>query len=99
MPVSISPFFSLLFVSYIGSTNFNRIEILLSFVAETAPPPLVEDIHDWVSRVLPYIAGIREWPAFFKKFGRAPSVTGEFKCLNLYCRGPLVACFSLFYGD
>nr|XP_033510071.1 uncharacterized protein LOC117274817 isoform X2 [Nicotiana tomentosiformis] len=46
-----------------------------NYAPETSPPPLVRDIHDWVSQVLPHTLGIREWTTFIKKFGPAPSVT------------------------
>lgn len=101
MLVSICLPFSLsFFILSIDSTNFSRTDIFFFLrVAEAAAPPLVGNIHDWVSRVLPHTTGIRKWSAFLKKFGYAPSVTGEFTQLNLYCCGLLVACFLLFYGD
>nr|XP_033516744.1 uncharacterized protein LOC117281059 [Nicotiana tomentosiformis] len=48
-----------------------------NYAPETLPPPLVGDIYDWVIQVLPHTVGIREWPAFIKKFGPAPSVTAR----------------------
>lgn len=51
------------------STLVMRYLIFSFCAAEAEPPPLVEDIHEWVSRVLPYTAGIREWSAFRNTFG------------------------------
>ncbi|XP_070047296.1 uncharacterized protein [Nicotiana tomentosiformis] len=45
--------------------------IMLNFSfygGEAEPPPLVEDIHEWVRKILPYTVGIRKWSTFRAKF-------------------------------
>lgn len=98
MLISISfPFF---YIKRLFCQLWSRSDILFSLcVAEIAPPPLVKDIHDWVGRVLVHTAGIREWPAFLKKLGPAPSMTGKFTHLHLYCYDLLVACLLLSHRE
>nr|XP_033515477.1 uncharacterized protein LOC117279952 [Nicotiana tomentosiformis] len=57
--------------------NANGFPEAWNYAPETAPPPLVADIHEWVSQILPHTVGIRGWPAFFQKFRPKLSATGR----------------------
>lgn len=59
------------------------LRIYFYFCSREATPPLVVDIHEWVSAILPHTMGIYKWESFHEKFGRKPLTSELVRCSSV----------------